>query len=68
MKKIRELWKKLWFEIRMYEMDARWRMFEYSCWEMYPPSFYHRYPPEERKEIMDRDFKRLREMIAELYN
>lgn len=68
MKKIKALWKKLWIEIRMHEMDARWRMFEYSCWEMYPPSFYHRYPPEEQKEIRERDFKKLREMIAELDN
>lgn len=68
MEKLRELWKKICFEIRMRDMDVRWNFFGHSCFEMYPPSFYYRYTPEERKEIMDRDFKRLWEMIAELDN
>ena len=68
MKIIKGLWKKICFEIKMLHIDARWNFFGHSCFEMYPPSFYYRYTLEERKEIMDRDFKQLREMIADLDN
>lgn len=68
MGKIRELWKKICFEIKMRELDEQWRMRFGYCFEMYPPSFYYRHTPEEIKEISERDFKRLREMIAELDN
>lgn len=66
MKYIKAFWKKLWFEIRMQIMDARWRVFKHSCFEMYPPSFYYRYSTEEQAKIRERDFKNIQEMLVEL--
>lgn len=68
MKRLKELWEKICFEIKMRDMDAQCRDMCGSCFGMYPPLFYYRHTPEEIKEISERDVKRLREMIAELDN
>lgn len=68
MNRIREIWKKVIFETRMFVMDARWRMSGQHCHEMHPPSFYHRHTPEEVELIALRERADLLEMIEGLAN
>lgn len=61
---LKKILDKIIFEMRMQSMDARWRSSPFhSCWEMYPPSFYYRYSPKEQKQIKERDFAEIREIL-----
>lgn len=62
----RKVWDKIKFEIRMHNMDYKWRMFGGGCFGEYPPSFYHRHTPEEIKKITEDNRKKLLDMIEEL--
>lgn len=68
MDRIREIWKKVIFETRMFVMDVRWRMSGQRCHEMHPPSFYHRNTPEVVERIMLQERTELLEMIEGLAN
>lgn len=66
MDRIREIWKKVIFETRMFVMDARWRMSGQRYHEMYLPSFYYRHTPEEVECITLRERVELLNLIEEL--
>lgn len=55
--KLKELFSKIRFRIKLKEMDDVWRFMGGNCFEIFPPSFYYTHTEEEieqtKKEILD---------------
>lgn len=56
---------KIWFRIKLKEMDDMWYLMGGSCFGLFPPSFYYTHTEEEIKQITEETLGNLYDMIAE---
>lgn len=63
---LKEMIRKIMFQIKLWEMDRRWYFFGGSCWQLFPPSFYYTHTEEEIKQITKETVEKLTKMIDEL--
>lgn len=62
---LKDLFHKIWFRIKLKEMDDMWRLMGGSCFGLFPPSFYYTHTEEEIAQITEETFATLQAMIAE---
>lgn len=56
---------KIWFHIKLKEMDNMWYLMGGSCFGLFPPSFYYTHTEEEIKQITEETLGDLYDMIEE---
>ena len=60
--KIKNLYEKIRFRIKLKRMDDLWYMFGGSCFGLFPPSFYYTHTPEEVDRIAKEEIAKLRKI------
>lgn len=62
---LKDFFHKIWFRIKLKEMDDMWYLMGGSCFGLFPPSFYYTHTEEEIKQITEETLGNLYDMIAE---
>ena len=57
---------KVLFNIKLWEMDDRWRLMGGNCWGLFPPSFYYTHTEEEIEKITNETIEELKRMLDEI--
>lgn len=63
---LKKLIHKIWFRIKLKEMDDWWYHTGASSWKLFPPSFYYTHTEEEIERITDETLAKIRSMIDKL--
>lgn len=60
---LKNLMYKIWFRIKLKEMDDWWYCTGASSWELFPPSFYYTHTEEETEHITQETKARIQALI-----
>lgn len=63
---LKNLTHKVWFRIKLWEMDDWWYCTGGSCYGLFPPSFYYTHSEEEIDRIMEETRARIQVLIDEM--
>lgn len=63
---LKNLIHKVWFRIKLWEMDDWWYYTGGSCFGLFPPSFYYTHSEEEIDRIMEETRARIQALIDEM--
>lgn len=63
--KIKKLYEKIRFEIRLRQMDEFWYLHGGSCFGLFPPSFYYKHTQEEIARLEKEEIEKLKKIVRD---